>query len=46
MEDFRAARATGFELGSPLYKPDDNAGPVAAKAAAFTKAWATGSAKL
>ena len=46
MEDFRAVRATGFGLDSPLYKPDDDAAAVAAKAAAFTKTWATGIAKL
>ena len=35
-----AAGAAGFGLGSALYKPGDDAATVAAKAGAFTKAWA------
>lgn len=40
MTDFLAAGAAGFGLGSALYKPGDDAATVAAKAGAFTKAWA------
>ncbi|HLW90697.1 MAG TPA: 2-dehydro-3-deoxy-6-phosphogalactonate aldolase [Roseiarcus sp.] len=39
MADYVAAGASGFGLGSALYKPGDSAAKVAATAAAFITAW-------
>jgi 2-dehydro-3-deoxyphosphogalactonate aldolase len=39
MEEWVAAGAAGFGLGSALYRPGDGAGAVAANAAAFVDAW-------
>lgn len=39
MADYRAAGASGFGLGSALYKPGDSAGAVAAAAKCFVDAW-------
>ncbi|MDO5612325.1 MAG: 2-dehydro-3-deoxy-6-phosphogalactonate aldolase [Paracoccus sp. (in: a-proteobacteria)] len=39
MAEWRAAGATGFGIGSSLYRPGDTAQTVAAKAAAIVAAW-------
>lgn len=41
LASWRAAGATGFGLGSALYRPGQAAGDVAARAAEFVRAWAS-----